>query len=113
MHYTIIPLGNQVYYEAFLKLSFFIQQVHGVMNMEEYKPFENVSDAEIRVANKMDSEIMGDMSRIIQSYQNSTPTFEPAIAEVVADIKNGYKSTVEDNDAIIFIAEKEMEELGF
>jgi len=113
MHYTIIPLGNQVYYEAFLKLSFFIQQVHGGMNMEEYKPFENVSDAEIRVANKMDSEIMGNMSRIIQSYQNSTPSFAPAFPEVVSEIKNGYKYAVEDNDAIIFIAEKEKKELGF
>ena len=113
MHYTIIPLGNQVYYEAFLKLSFFIQQVHGVMSMEEYKPFDNVSDAEIRVANKMDSEIMGNMSSIIQSYQNSAPTFELALPEVVTDIKNGYKCTVEDNDAMIFIAEKEMKGLGF
>ncbi len=113
MHYTIIPLGNQVYYEAFLKLSFFIQQVHGVMSMEEYKPFDNVSDVEIRVANKMDSEIMGNMSSIIQSYQNSAPTFEPALPEVVADIKKGYKSTVEENDAMIFIAEKEMKGLGF
>lgn len=113
MHYTIIPLGNQVYYEAFLKLSFFIQQVHGVMNMEEYKPFENVSDAEIRVANKMDSETMGNMSTIIQSYQNSSPSFAPALPEVVTDIRNGYKCAVEDNDAMIFIAEKELKGLGF
>jgi ribosomal protein S18 acetylase RimI-like enzyme len=113
MHYTIIPVGSQVYYEAFLKLSFFIQQVHGLMNIEEYKPFENVSDAQIRAANKMDSELMGNMSSIIQSYHNSAPTFEPALPEVLADIKNGYSCTVEDNDAMIFIAEKEMKALGF
>jgi ribosomal protein S18 acetylase RimI-like enzyme len=112
-HYTIIPLGNQTYYEAFQRLSFFIQQVHGVMNMEDYKPFENVSDAEIRLANKMDSEIMGNMSSIIFSYQNSAPTYEPALPEVVMDIKAGYKSIVEDSDATILIAVKNMKELGF
>ncbi len=112
-HYTLIPLGNQVYYEAFQRLSFFIQQVHGVMNLEDYKPFENASDAEIRFANKMDSEIMGNMSSIIFSYQNSAPTFEPALPEVVMNIKAGYKRTVEDNDATILIAVKDMKELGF
>jgi L-amino acid N-acyltransferase YncA len=112
-HYALIPLGNQVYYEAFQRLSFFIQQVHGIMNLEDYKPFENVSDAEIRFANKMDSELMGNMSSIIQSYHNSAPTFEPALPEVLTDIKNGYSCTVEDNDAMIFIAEKEMKALGF
>lgn len=112
-HYTLIPLGNLVYCDAFQRLSFFIQQVHGVMHMEDYKPFENVSDAEIRVANKMDSEIMGNMSSIIQSYHNSAPTFELALPEVVMDIKAGYKSTVEDDDATVLIAIKDMKELGF
>lgn len=113
MHYTIIPLGNQVYYDAYQRLSFFIQQVHGVMNMEDFKPFENVSDAEIRIANKMDSEMMGKMSSIIQSYHNSAPTFEPALPEVVFDIKAAYKSIVEENDETCLIAIKDLKELGF
>ena len=112
-HYTLIPLGNQVYYKSFLQLSFFIQQVHGIMNIEDYKPFENVSDADIRLANKMDSEAMGRMSSIIYSYQNSAPVFEPVLPEVVVKIKEGYKRIVEDDEAIIIIAEKDMKELGF
>jgi GNAT superfamily N-acetyltransferase len=112
-HYSIIPLGNQSYYEAFQGLSFAIQQVHGVMNLADFKPFENVSDAEIRFANKLDSEIMGNMSSIIYSYQNSTPTFEPAFPEVVMDRKEGYKGTVEDDEATILLSIKDMKELGF
>lgn len=50
-HYTLIPLGNQVYYEPFLQLSFFIQKVYGIMNIEDYKSFESVSDADIKLAN--------------------------------------------------------------
>lgn len=111
-HYTLIPLGNQVYYDAFLQLSFFIQQVHGIMNIEDYKPFENVSDADIRLANRMDSELMGRMSSIIYSHQNSAPVFEPVLPEVIVKIKEGYKRIVDD-EAMIIIAEKDMEELGF
>ncbi len=112
-HYTLIPLGNQVYYDAFLQLSFFIQQVHGIMNIEDYKPFENVSDADIRLANRMDSELMGRMSSIIYSHQNSAPVFEPVLPEVIVKIKEGYKRIVDDDEAMIIIAEKDMEELGF
>lgn len=112
-HYTLVPLGNQAYYEAFQRLSFFIQQVHGIMHMEDYKPFINAADVDIRLANKMDSEMMGKMSSIIASYQNSSPTFELALPEMVADIKNGYKKLVEDNDTTILIAVKDMNELGF
>lgn len=113
MHYMIIPLGNQVYFDACQRLSFSIQQVHGVMNIEDYKPFEIVSDAEIRAGNKMDSEMMGEMSSIIQSYHNSAPTFEPALPEVVLNIKEGYKRIVEENDETCLIAIKDMKELGF
>ena len=113
MHYVVVPLGNQAYFEAFQRLSFFIQQVHGVMNLEEYRPFGQVSDVEVRIADKADREKMGRLSGIIQSYQNSAPTFELVLPEIMADIKAGYESTVEDGDMTILLAEKDGEELGF
>lgn len=112
-HYTLIPLGSQVYYDAFLQLSFCIQQVHGIMHIEDYMPFENISDADIRLANKKDSEAMGRMSSIIYSHQNAAPVFEPAFPEVVVKIEEGYKRIVEDDEAMIIIAEKDRKELGF
>lgn len=113
IHYTIIPLGNHEYYEAYQRLSFAIQQVFGIMNMNDYKLFENVSDAEVRLANKNDSEIMGKMSSIIFSHQNKAPVFEPALPEVINRIKIGYEKMVEDDDTTIIIAEKDMNKLGF
>lgn len=112
-HYTLVPIANQVYYEGFLQLSFSIEQVHGVMNIEEYKPFENVADVDIRLANKMDSEVMGKMSGIISTFQNSSPVFIPAFPEVLESIKEGFKGLVEEEDVMIFIAEKHMKEIGF
>lgn len=111
-HSTLVPIGNTVYYEAFLQLSFAIEQVHAVMNIEEYKPFENVADVDVRLANKMDSEALGRMSSIISKYQNSAPVFIPALPEVVASIKEGFKGLVEGDD-IVLIAEKDKKELGF
>jgi len=113
MHYAIVPLGNQTYFEAFQRLSFFIQQVHGVMNLKEYSPFAQVSDAEVRIAGKKDREKMGRLSGVIQSYQNSAPMFELVLSDVAADIKIGYESTIEDNGLTVLLAEKNGEELGF
>lgn len=111
-HSTFVPIATQVYYEAFLQLSFSIEQVHAVMNIEEYKPFENVADVDIRLANKMDSEVLGKMSSIISKFQNSAPVFIPALPEVLERIKEGFKGLVEEDD-IVLIAEKDMKELGF
>lgn len=113
MHYAVIPLGRQCYFESLQRLSFFIQQVHGVMDLEEYLPFKQASDAEIRIADKADREKMGRLSGIIQSYQSSAPTFELALPEFVADIKSGYESIMDDADAMVLIAEKGGKELGF
>ncbi|HMM30514.1 MAG TPA: GNAT family N-acetyltransferase [Clostridia bacterium] len=113
MHYAVVPLGNQAYFEAFQRLSFFIQQVHGVMNTEGYRPFAQVSDAKVRIADKADRKKMGQLSGIIQSYQNATPTFELVLPEMAADIKVGYEGTVEDGNMTVLLAEKDGEVLGF
>lgn len=112
-HAIFVPIATQVYYEAFLQLSFSIEQVHAVMNIAEYKPFENVADVDIRLANKMDSEVLGKMSSIISAFQNAAPVYIPALPEVLERINEGFKGLVEEEDAIVLIAEKEMKELGF
>ncbi len=113
MHYVIVPLGNHTYFEALQNLSFYIQQVHGVMNLEEYRPFTQVSDADVRIAGKGDREKMGRLSGIIQSYQNMAPVFKPILPEVAVDIKSRYENIVEDDDLTVLLAEKDEEELGF
>jgi GNAT superfamily N-acetyltransferase len=112
-HSALVPIANTVYYDAFLQLSFAIEQVHAVMNIDEYKPFENAADVNIRLANKMDSEALGKMFSIISKFQNSAPVFIPALPEVVARIKEGFKGLVEEDDDIVLIAEKDKKELGF
>ena len=111
-HSILVPIGNTVYYDAFLHLSFAIKQVHAVMNIEEYKPFENVADVDIRLADKEDSEALGRMSSIIAKFQNSAPSFIPVAPEVLESRKEGFKGLVEGDDMVL-IAEKDKQELGF
>ena len=112
-HYVLLPIGNQAYYDAFKYLSFAIEQVHGIMNINNYKPFENTANVNVRLANKNDKEVLGMMSRIISSYQSLEPVFQPTTPELIKEIKKGYEDLVEDNNATVFIAEKDMRQLGF
>lgn len=112
-HYMVIPLGSTVYLEALQGLSFSIQQVHGVMKTADYVPFKVDSVIKVRRADRTDREVMGQMSNLINAYQNAAPTFEPAWPERIFDIKEGYKSTVDDEDATIFFALLDKKALGF
>lgn len=113
-HSVRVPLANTVYYQGFLHLSFAIEQVYAVMNLEDYKPFENAAEVDVRLAEKKDSEALGRMSSIISKYQNAAPVFIPALPEVVASIQEGFKGLVEGEAGdIVIIAEKDNQELGF
>lgn len=112
-HSILVPIGNQVYYEAVLQLSFAIEQVHAVMSVDEYRPFENAADVNVRLAEKKDSEALGRMSSIIANYHNHAPVFVPSLPEVLETRKEAFKELVEEEDGIVLIAEKDEQELGF
>lgn len=111
-HSIIVPLAGSVYYNAFIRLSFAIEQVHAVLNMSEYVPFKSNTNATIRLANEGDAEKLENMSDIISKFQNAPPVYAPALPEVIESIKEGFSKMVGDN-TIVFIAEENDQALGF
>lgn len=112
-HSVLVPLGNPVYYEGFQQLSFAIEQVHALMRIQDYKPFQNLPDLNVRIAEKKDSEALACMSGIITQCQNAAPSFVPAYPEVVEMIREGFRGLAEEENDIVLIAEKYGEVLGF
>ncbi len=112
-HSAFVPIGSPMYYDAFSRLSFGIEQVYAVLNVREYKPFDILADVDVRLATENDREAMGEMSSIISKYQNAAPVFIPAFPEVLASIKEGFKGSLEDEDVMVLIAEKDKQQLGF
>jgi len=112
-HYALIPLGNKAYYEALLGLSFFIEHVHGIMNLKDYVPFENTIDAEIRIATEADKDLISPMYNIINRHQNSAPTFIVALPERIRAIKKGFEELAEDKDTTVLLAIDGSTALGF
>lgn len=69
-HYAVLPVGDKRYVDAFQRLSFAYEQVHGILNIDKYKPFDVKSEVNVRIANESDRDIISSLSDIIFSYQN-------------------------------------------
>lgn len=111
-HSAYVPLADSSYLDAFSRLSFGIEQVYAVLDLEEYRPFRN-ANVEIRLATKEDGDVMARMSSIISKYQNAAPAFMPVFPEVLANIREGFRRSLEDPDTVVLLAEKDGQAVGF
>ena len=112
-HSAVVPLTDPLYLEAFSRLSFGIEQVYGVLDLEEYNPFNSIAKVEIRPATEEDSEVMGRMSSVISKHHNAAPAFIPVFPEILAEIREGFTRSLEDQDTVVLLAEKNGEAAGF
>ncbi len=112
-HSVFIPLADPAYFDAFLRLSFAIEQVYAVLHTEEYKPFAGPEGAAVRLAAQSDQGVMGKLSSVISKYQSEAPAFIPALPEVMQDIRAGFQGLVEDEENTVLLAEKDGDTLGF
>lgn len=112
-HYVIVPTADWVYVEALQKLSFGFEQVHGVLDIESYQPFNLKNNITTRIANLDDREIIGSMADIISSFQNNSPVYGVALPDYIMEIRDGYRQIVDDEDALLLFAEQNEEPVGF
>lgn len=113
IHSGFVPLGDPLYLKAFSKLSFGIEQVYAVLDLEEYRPFDGAGEVKIRLATEEDGEVMAGMSSIISKHQNASPTFMPVFPEVLAEIREGFRRSLAEPDTVVLLAEKDGETVGF
>lgn len=111
-HTACIPLGNPTYIEAFLDLSFSIEQVHGILDLSEFRMFDDDSSVSVRHVQNGDRSRLQKMSSIISITQSASPSFVPLNAEYMTMLYEGYGNLVNSDD-IVLIAEKQEEIVGF
>lgn len=111
-HSICVPLGDTIYFEAFLHLSFAIEQVHAILDLTEFKMFDTDSSVSVRYVQDSDRVMLQKMSNIISDTQSASPSFVPLKAEYMAMLNEGYGNLV-DSDDIVLIAEKQNKVVGF
>ena len=112
-HSVFVPLGQTAYFEAFMRLSFAINQVHAVLDLDAYIPFSHNDAIHVRPMQTSDASVLGSMSGIIASYQSKPPTFVPVTPEILETRRKAFENLVHDKDVVVFIAEKDEQVVGF
>lgn len=111
-HYVLVPAGNSNVVNAWLRLGFAYQQVHGIANAERNEVI--VPDGiTIKTASENDENDLKSISNLIISYQAKSPTFAAGLPEDVSDIKKGYAGLGSDEDATVLLAYDKQKILGF
>jgi ribosomal protein S18 acetylase RimI-like enzyme len=112
-HSVMVPLGNPNYLDAFLHLSFAIDHVHAVMDIASYEYFQPSDNIEIRVAQKDDANVLGEMSNIITSYHYESPVFIPFNHDTIITRKKAFMNLVNEEEVIVLLAQKEQNTIGY
>jgi GNAT superfamily N-acetyltransferase len=112
-HYVLAPTGDTRFVDAFQRLSFGFEQVHGVLDISRFQKTNYNEDILIRIGTEDDRELIGSMSDIILSYQNDSPVYALALPDTVIDIRKGYQGIANDEEAFLLFAELDGKSAGF
>lgn len=112
-HYVLAPTGDSRFVDAFQRLSFGYEQVHGILDISRYQKRSHNEAVSIRIGTNEDREVISSMSDIILSYQNDSPVYALSLPESVIDIRKGYQQIAYDEEAFLLLAEFNGQSAGF
>lgn len=113
-HIVQLPACDAPLVDAWFRLSFGLEQVHGVLPLAEVvRERAKPEGIVIRQAAPSDRDALADMSDLIWRHQLAAPVWVPALPEYIRDVRKGYAGLVDDPDAIVWLAEDEGQIAGF
>lgn len=113
-HYVMIPSGDASVLDAWFRLGFAYEQVHGIRNISETDELKHVHpELHIRLANKDDEEKIRELATVIMEHQAKSPVFAPGFTEERVDYQDGYAELIEDESTTFWLAIHKNEIVGF
>lgn len=113
-HYVMVPSGDVNMLNAWFRLGFAYEQVHGIRDISEgVKPYRLFPDLQCRLAAKDDEEDIRALATVIMEHQAKSPVFAPGFLEERSDYQDGYIDLIEDETATFWLAIHQNEVVGF
>ena len=105
-HYALIPVSDPALVQAWFSLSFGIQQVHALLDLETLaaNPTNLTADIETRKAGSEDRQHLAEMSDVIWKFQVGTPVWGPMMPELVSETREGWSELVDDPEVTTWLA---------
>jgi GNAT superfamily N-acetyltransferase len=105
-HYTLAPVSDPDLVHAWFSLSFGIEQIHALADLEALMPEKPTlpKGLEIRQAKVEDSAALAAMSDVVWRYQMSAPVWAAMLPELAGDYEEGWAELPEDPEATVWVA---------
>lgn len=100
--------------QAWFSLSFGIEQMHGLLNLEALQPAypQLPADVVIRRVEAGDGPILADLSDQIWKFQTQAPVWGMMLPEFVSETADGWADLAEDPEAAVWLAFLEGQPVG-
>lgn len=105
-HFVLVNLGDPVLIQAWHSLSFGIEQIHGLLDLQKYQP-ERLQLADgivIRRAGPGDGPYLAELSDVIWRLQVQAPVWGVMIPEAVHETAAGWAKLADDEQAMVWLA---------
>lgn len=113
-HYVVVPSGNKENLDAWLRLGFAYEQVHGIQSLTNTKDeISNDLDFTIQKAQKEQKQSIREIATIIMEHQAKSPVWAPGFIEERGEFQDGYVELIEEPSYDFWLAVKDDQILGF
>lgn len=96
-HFVLTPCTNAKAVDAWFRLCFAHEQVHGLLSLESIQA-PGPRDSSIRLAVPADEWAVRDVSNMIPSQVASAPSWGATLPEMLPDLNDGYAELLEEED---------------
>lgn len=114
-HFALVPTADRALIDAWFALSFGVEQVHGLLDLEGLDLSAPVSlpEVEIRRAGPDDRAALAELSDIIWRHLAQAPVWGIILPEREAEFRAGYAGLVDDPTATVWLAFDQGQAVGF
>jgi GNAT superfamily N-acetyltransferase len=112
-HVALVPTADQVLLDAWFRLSFGVEQMHALVDLERVETVPANPQLTIRKVTAQDGPILASFADIIWQEQVAAPTWAFTAPERADELPTLYANEVDDAEGVSWIAFEGDQPLGF
>lgn len=113
-HFALMPIADPNFLNAWYALSFGIEQVHALLDLEQLGDLsvQVPVGIDIRLGGADDQGRLGDIPHVIWRHQIQAPVWGMSLPEAVSEIDEGWEELLVDDEAKIWLAFEDGKTVG-
>jgi GNAT superfamily N-acetyltransferase len=110
-HYALVPAHDAALVDAWFRLGFGQQQVHGIREVPD-QPFADVPGVRVRLAERRDIPVLGELDLALPRHQASAPTYSAGETLTLEEAVQSWEDTFDEEGWCYVVAEHDGRVVG-